>query len=222
MTIKNKSLTCLVSDFKALSDKGDGLLRFTCYGNVKGNVDHALDVTMEGAYLNSIKRHKTNGTMPKMLWGHASWEMPLGVWEDMEEDSKGLLMQGALPDDADGRKIYNLLKIGAIDSFSIGYSVIDERWNHEKGYNELHEIDIKEVSMVNFACNEESRLVGVKAKMDDGELPTKRELEKLLREVGLSRKQSELIASRYDDKSVAEPENVFELLADLGELELRP
>ncbi len=215
MSLKNKTLECKVLEFKVKKDSR----KFTCYANTKGNVDHALDKTMNGAYMASIKRHKTAGTMPKMFWSHNSYDPPVGAWLDMEEDSKGLLMEGEFANTPRGLEMLELYKSGALDSFSIGYSVTMEKWNHEEGYNELHEIDIKETSCVAFACNEESLLVGLKAKLDAKDIPTKRELEKFLHEVGLSRKQSELIASRYDDKTKSE--NVFDLIVGLGDLDLQ-
>lgn len=208
-------MQCQVLEFKVK----DGSRKFTCYGNTKGNVDHALDKTMDGAYIASIKRHKAAGTMPKMFWNHKAGEPPVGTWLDMAEDSKGLLMEGEFANTPRGLEMLELYKSGALDSFSIGYSVNDEKWNHGEGHNELHEIDVKETSCVAFACNEESRLVGIKSKLDKDDIPTKRELEKFLRETGLSRKQAEIITSRYDDK--AKSDNVFELIAGLGELDLQ-
>lgn len=213
--MKNKSIECQVLEFKVK----EGSRKFTCYANTKGNVDHALDKTMDGAYIESIKRHKSAGTMPKMFWNHKSGEPPVGTWLDMKEDSKGLFMEGEFANTPRGLEMLELYKSGALDSFSIGYSVQKEKWNHAEGYNELHEIDVKETSCVSFACNEESRLVSIKSKLDANDLPTKRELEKFLREVGLSRKQSETIASRYDDK--VKTNNVLELIVDLGELDLQ-
>jgi len=201
-----------VSGFKAADDN---TMKFTCYGNVKGNIDHAQDRTLDGAYVKSIERHKSAGTMPKMFWMHNPYETPVGKWVDMREDAKGLFMEGEFANTEKGRELYELMKMGALDSFSIGYSVTQEKWNHEKNCNDLIELDIKEVSVVTFACNEESRLVGIKAKMEQDELPTKRELEKFLRESGLSRKQAEVIASKYDDSVTEQPVDIFVQIANM-------
>lgn len=207
--MKTKHLTVAISGFKALDDS-NGKMAFTCYGNVKGNIDHARDRTLDGAYQKSINEHRKNGTMPKMFWMHNAMSMPVGKWVSMEEDSKGLLLKGELYDDEEGRKIYARMKDGVVDSFSIGYRVIKEKWNIEKNCNDLVELDIKEVSIVTFACNEESRLVDIKSKMDDGELPSKRELQDLLRDSGLSKRQAERIVNQY------EPEVKCDAVADLA------
>lgn len=193
MTIKNKQLTVAVTGFKATGNN----MEFTCYGNVKGNVDHALDKTMPGAYMASIIKHQKDGTRPKMLWMHDPRQPPVGLWIEMKEDDHGLFLKGQFADTERGRELYELFKSGALDSFSIGYIVINEKWNSE-GFNELHEIHIKEISIVNFACNEESRLVGIKSKLDNDELPTKRELQEILRDAGLSKRQSEKVVNKYD------------------------
>lgn len=185
---------CAVSNVKMDAETGE----FTCYGNVKGNVDHAFDKTMNGAYIESIKRHKMNGTMPQMFWMHKSYDLPVGVWLDMEEDEVGLKMRGRLSKTNLGSDIEVLAKDGALNMFSIGYEVEDERWNSD-GYNELRKINITEVSWVTRACNEESVLLDIKSKVSNGELPTKRELEKVLREeCGFSKRQANRIANNYN------------------------
>ncbi|GAI98217.1 unnamed protein product, partial [marine sediment metagenome] len=83
--MKNKlhQMECTITEVKMDAKTGE----FTCYGNVKGNVDHAMDKTMNGAYIESIKAHKAAGTMPGMFWMHKSFDLPVGVWVDMEEDA---------------------------------------------------------------------------------------------------------------------------------------
>ena len=179
-----------------LKSQGDDMT-FTAYGNVKNVVDKALDVAMDGCYTKSINNHKANGTTPSLLWSHDAYGMPVGKIHRIEEDSKGLFFEGKLSKTTAGNDLYALAKDDAINKFSIGYNVIEEKMNREKQVNELHEIDVKEISFVNFACNDESTLQSIKSHFEDGELPTIRELERLLREGGLSRKQAMMICSVY-------------------------
>ena len=191
----NKTLDLSVLEFKALS----GDRTFSCYGNVKGKIDHALDRVVDGAYRDSVAAHKAAGTMPKFFWMHNPWEPPVGMWEKMEEDSKGLYLEGKFANTPRGNELYELYREKALDSFSIGYRVNDEKWNSQLGCNDLIKIDIREVSAVTFACNEESRLVDIKSKLGEGKVLTKAELRELLESVpaGLSKRQIERITADY-------------------------
>ena len=192
--MSNKTVKML--DFKVKNEKER---TFTCYGNVKGNVDHALDRTLDGAYQDSIDEHKANDTMPKMFWNHDRWELPVGKWLEMEEDSTGLLLEGQMSTTEKGQDIFTLMGEGALDSFSIGYRVIEEKWNTEARCNDLIKLDIREISVVNFACNELSTLQSIQKSLKDGDL-SKSELRQLLQmsNVGLSKRQIENITAKYN------------------------
>lgn len=199
------------TDFKM--DEKTGL--FTAYANTKNFIDHVKDRAVDGCYMNSIAKHNSAGTMPKMFWSHNPYELPVGVWKSMNEDSKGLLMGGKVSKTTMGKDIEILANDGGLDSFSIGYETINEKWNQTKGCNDLLDIHVKEVSWVNFACNEESLLQEMKAAMRDGQLPTRRELEKLLREaMRLSKSQAQNIVARYDDSPIeTKTKDIFDLMA---------
>lgn len=209
----NKTLDLGVLEFKALS----GERTFSCYGNVKGNIDHALDRVVDGAYRDSIASHKAAGTMPKFFWMHNPWDTPVGVWTAMEEDSKGLYLEGKFSNTPKGNELYELYKDNALDSFSIGYRVKDEKWNSTLGCNDLIKIDVREISAVTFACNEESRLVEIKSKLGEGKVLTKAELRALLESVpaGLSKRQIERITADYkpsgDEIDLEEVKGLLEL-----------
>ena len=150
-----------------------------------------------------------------MFWSHNPYELPVGAWKSMDEDAKGLLMSGKLSKTTMGKDIEILADDGALDSFSIGYQTIKEKWNQLKGCNDLIDIHVKEVSWVNFACNEESLLQEMKSALRNGELPTKREFEKLLRgSMQLSKSQAQNIVARYDDSPIeTKSDDIFDLMA---------
>ena len=206
----NKTLDLGVLEFKALG----GERTFSCYGNVKGNIDHALDRVVDGAYRDSIASHKAAGTMPKFFWMHNPWDTPVGVWTAMEEDSKGLYLEGKFSNTPKGNELYELYKDNALDSFSIGYRVNDEKWNSSLGCNDLIKVDIREISAVTFACNEESRLVEIKSKLGEGKVLTKAELRALLESVpaGLSKRQIERITADYKPSGEIDLDEVKGLL----------
>src|SRR3546814_7435430 len=56
------------------------------------------------------------------------------------------------------------------------------------GINLLEKLGLWEVSVVNFPANRRSLVTGVKASLQDGNLPSLSEFEDFLREAGLDRK----------------------------------
>lgn len=195
-----------VTDFKYDQAAGE----FSCYANVFNVVDHVRDRSVKGCFKKSIERHLKGNTMPKMFWMHNPFELPVGTWFEMREDEKGLFMRGRLSKTSKGTDIEILAKDGALDSFSIGYIVIEERKNHGMNCNDLIEIDVKEVSWVNFACNEASTLQSIKAAMDEGKTPTKAELREILDSVPwLSKRQIERITANYKPSENDELKNLI-------------
>jgi HK97 family phage prohead protease len=149
-----------IKSFQA-SDEGQGI--FEAYANVKWFKDHAKDVTVDNAFMNSIAKCKASGRMPKMLFNH-DHDKVIGVWLEMSEDEHGLKVKGQLAmNTSKGREVYELLKLGALDSLSIGYITIKENYDAATNTNFLVEVDIREISVVTFACNEASLVSSVKS-----------------------------------------------------------
>lgn len=121
--------------------------------NVK---DNGGDLVQKGAYAASLKRLSKAGGRVKMLWQHNPLQ-PIGVWEDIYEDDKGLFVKGRLlPEVQVGREALVLLQAGAIDGLSIGYRTVRAE-KSAKG-RMLHEIELWEVSMVTFPMLPEARV----------------------------------------------------------------
>ncbi|WP_347368019.1 HK97 family phage prohead protease [Vibrio vulnificus] len=152
---------------KSFNEVDEALGIFTAYANVKFFKDHAKDVTVDGAFIKSINERKAKGRLPKMLLQHDYREV-VGVWLEMDEDEKGLRVKGQLcMETQKGRDTYHLMKIGALDALSIGYIVKKQRFDPETNTNYLEELDIREVSIVTFPCNEESLIDSVKSEQSE-------------------------------------------------------
>tara|TARA_R100000734_G_C3318142_1_gene111996 strand:- start:1172 stop:2011 length:840 start_codon:yes stop_codon:yes gene_type:complete len=167
-------------------DKGSG--RFSGYASIFGNKDLGNDVVEKGAFTKSLRNKSTKSV--KMLYQHKTDE-PIGVYKKLEEDDKGLYVEGQLAMGTQrGKEVYELMKMGAIDGLSIGYKVdakgydYDERGKRRK----LKEVDLMEISAVTFPMNPKARVRKVK-----GVENTIRDWEEILREVGgLSRNESKM------------------------------
>lgn len=197
--MKRKSATGLkVRDFafdvKSVDD--DGI--FIGYGSVFGNVDGGGDVVMKGAFAASLAARAAKGRKLPILWQHRSGE-PIGVYEEVKEDDHGLLMTGRLLKKEVQRaaEAHALMKAGAVTGMSIGYGVVDDRYDAKNGVRYLNVLDLVETSIVTFPMNDDAR-VGVVKSIDTilkaGKLPSLREFEDFLCEAGFSRTQAKAVA----------------------------
>ena len=128
----------------------------------------------------------------------------------LKEDEHGLYGEGRLlvNDVARAKEIHALLLAGAIDGLSIGYRLNKWAYNEVDDVLELLEIDLKEISIVTFPANEESRVEVVKSALAKGSLPTLPEFEKALRDLGFSKAQATVVAGHGLRKLIqGEPEN---------------
>ncbi|CAH6909803.1 conserved hypothetical protein [Vibrio chagasii] len=193
-------------DIKSLGSEDD--MTFTAYGNTKNYADHSKDIVLDGAYKAAIERKDESGQMPKLLWSHDLSEMPIGTITEIKEDGKGLWFKGTLLPTQRGKEVYIAMKMGALDSFSIGYRVIKEDYDRAKGVNYLQEIDVMEISVVNLPDNDQSLLQEIKSRMDGDELPSKRDVQRLLQHhCNFSRRDAEKTMNQFvakqDTKSIA-------------------
>lgn len=174
---------------KATSD--DGVVEG--YGSVFGEKDSYDDVIAPGAFVNSLKQHKANDTMPAMLWQHDGAK-PIGIWTEMAEDSKGLRIKGQLALETTlGKEAHALLKLGALNGLSIGF--MSKQWNYDRetDIRTLTELDLWEVSLVTFPANGKARVTSVKA-ADDMAVP--KDAERILRDAGFSKSDATAFVSR--------------------------
>ncbi len=126
------------------------------YASLWGVTDQGNDIVERGAYAASLKRLAAKGETVKMLWQHDPAQ-PIGVWEEVREDDRGLWVRGRILTDVErGREAAALLKAGAIDGLSIGYRTLRATKDRE-GRRRLLELDLWEVSLVTFPMLREAR-----------------------------------------------------------------
>lgn len=159
----------------------DGI--FEGYASVFGVVDQGMDVVERGAFAKSLG----SGRKVKMLWQHNTSD-PIGVWDEIREDERGLYVKGRLLKEVQkGREAMALLKVGAIDSMSIGYRTIEAVPEANGRVRKLTEVDLFEVSLVTFPMLPDAKITSVKS------ITTEREFEQFLRDAGYSRKEAAAI-----------------------------
>jgi len=148
---------------------------FTGYGAIFGNVDSYGDVIAKGAFKTTLREWEQRGKLPPMLLqhggggfgGNAMDMLPVGQWNAMEENAKGLKMAGKLFALATerGQYIYEGLKTGVLDGLSIGFRTRKATLGTKPGEpaRTLEDIDLMEVSIVTFPANGKARVTGVKS-----------------------------------------------------------
>ncbi|MEM9577236.1 MAG: HK97 family phage prohead protease [Pseudomonadota bacterium] len=129
------------------------------YASLFGAVDQGNDVVEAGAYAASLAALKSKGARVKMLWQHDPTQ-PIGIWDEVREDAKGLWVKGRLLDSIEkGREAKALIQAGAIDGLSIGYRTRKAAKN-SKGQRLLTELELWEVSLVTFPMLPTARITG--------------------------------------------------------------
>ncbi len=204
---------------------------FSGYGSVFGNVDSHGDVVEKGAFTKTLREWEARGKLPKMLLQHGGFfgpvddMLPIGRWTAMEENSKGLKVEGelfALGTDR-GALIHEGLKSGELDGLSIGY--IAKKFTVGTKPTDptrtLHEIDLREISIVTWGSNDKA-LIGAVKSADVDALNTLPECVDLLREAArgaFSKKVANDLVGRIAKIARREagddPKQLADLLGDL-------
>lgn len=165
---------------------------FSGYGGVTGNKDGGGDLIAKGAFRDTLREWQDKGKYPPMLLQHgggflggAMDQLPVGKYTDMEENAKGLKVEGELfaLNTERGQYIHEGMKSGSLDGLSIGYRVKEFVLGTKptEPRRTIKSLDLVEVSIVTFPMNDKARIGAVKSDFDP------RELEAMLREATLSR-----------------------------------
>lgn len=135
------------------------------YASLFGECDQGGDVVGKGAYARSLTDIAAKGRNVKMLWQHDPAQ-PIGVWDEVREDAKGLWVKGRLLDTTQkGREAASLIAAGAIDGLSIGYRTVKATKN-DKGQRLLTELELWEVSLVTFPMLPSARVAAKSEALD--------------------------------------------------------
>ena len=225
-----------IQNLEVKASDGSNGKRFEGYLAYFDNVDSYGDIIVKGAFANSLAQTKQDGKFSPILEQHGGWGIssqdytPLGYYESLVEDSKGLYAKGILYDTTRGSDIYTLLKQSpqGFMGQSIGFNIIGEKKPTEEEYRSmgvrryLTEIKLVEGSIVTFPANEKARVEDVKM----AEAKKRRDLETHLKDNGFSSSEAKKVVavlSKYEGKAEMEdePENNIEEKSTEGLTSLR-
>lgn len=149
-------------DVKEVNDDGT----FKGYGAVFGNVDLGRDRVHKGAFENTLKLVKDGARRIKMLWQHDR-RNPIGVYNSLKEDDKGLFVEGQLVKGVrQADEAHLLMKARALEGLSIGFHTKRYDIDKEEMVRNLYELDLHEISPVTFPMNTEATVTSVKSVKD--------------------------------------------------------
>jgi HK97 family phage prohead protease len=163
---------------------------FEGYASLFNVEDLSRDVIAPGAFRDSITKRGAGGI--KLLYQHDPAE-PIGVWLDIAEDARGLIVKGRLTLEVGrAREVLSLMKAGALEGLSIGFRTEKGSRDARSGIRTLKKIDLWEISVVTFPMQPGARVTAVKSgPFSDGKTLTEREFERFLtREAGLKRSEA--------------------------------
>ena len=121
--------------------------QFEGYASLFNVRDGAGDSVAPGAFAASLRR--TGAGQVRMLYQHFS-HSPIGVWEEIAEDSRGLYVRGRLSSEVEqARDIAALLRDGALNGLSIGFRT-RRATRGPGGTRVLQEVELWEISVVTF------------------------------------------------------------------------
>jgi hypothetical protein len=187
-----------------------------------GKPDSYKDLIAPGSFTKSLAKNGRGGMGFAFLYQH-DHTLPVGVWDSITENHKGLPVEGRFAMKTQlGQESFELTKMGALKAFSIGFDMprtksgkVDPNsydFDQKTGIRLLKQIDLWEVSLVTFPANTRARVTGIKSFED---AKTVRDLEYILRESGLSKNQASYVASMCKsglrDSGADEMEDLLEI-----------
>lgn len=171
----------------------DGTIRG--YASLFDQIDLGSDRMRRGAFSLSVAKRGAGNI--RMLFQHDP-DRPIGRWTRIEEDGRGLRVEGCINQDtALGRETLALVRGGALEGLSIGFKTVRATRPDANGVRTLLEVDLWEVSIVTFPMLPGAKIDAVKGAVLPAGLPSPRTLEHWLqRDAGLSRSAARALLSK--------------------------
>lgn len=184
--------------FKAESGDENPGYHFSGYGSTYGNEDRDGDVILAGAFDEFLKNRSSvplclNHDVNRVI-GRA----------DLKSDENGLFLKGILNTDSDtANEVLQLIKMGALDSFSIGFFPLEFEPNGNKSSFFWESVDIKradlaEVSVVTVPANPEALVTEVKTATKDVKKEIENAVKTALEKQRLDRRKKEILQKLED------------------------
>ena len=176
------------------------------YASVYYGTDSYGDTIVKGAFDDCVQSEEK----PKMFFNHERYSVPIGKWEEITADDKGLYVKGRLNlEVSQAKDVYSAVKAGDVDGFSVcmmidpaHYTLKDESDQWGGGFIE-HVEALPEISVVTFPADKAARIEKVKS-IDFSKFANLSDFEHLLRDAGFSKSTATGIVSRFKAVALAQ------------------
>jgi uncharacterized protein len=151
---------------------------FEGYASLFNREDMGRDVILPGAFRDSLKKRSAAGI--KLLYQHDPAE-PIGVWDMLKEDAKGLYARGRLLLSVTrAREVHALLEAGALDGLSIGFKTVTAQRDAKSSVRRISKVDLWEISVVTFPMLPDARIAAIGKRLAAPHARSAREFERWL------------------------------------------
>lgn len=160
---------------------------FEGYASVFGVVDSDGDIIMPGAFKKALS---SQSRQVGMFFNHRTWELPVGKWLSLEEDSKGLLTRGELtPGLSVSTDLRAAMEHKTVEGMSVGFTVLKDDFDLIGTGRAFKNVQaLREISICTFPANEQATVESMKSLES---ITTIRDVEHWLRDsAGLSKSQA--------------------------------
>ena len=127
------------------------------------NVDSDNDIIAKGAFSKSIAERKDKIFY---LLQH-NWEKPLGKFNVLSEDEKGLYFEAEIANTSYGNDLIELYSSGIVNEHSIGFNTIKSETEKSTGTRIIKEVKLWEGSAVTLGANSATPFTGFKSELKD-------------------------------------------------------
>ncbi|MPQ83805.1 HK97 family phage prohead protease [Pseudomonas sp. MAFF 730085] len=180
-----KTLAFTETQIKFSSDGKVGV--FEGYASVFDVIDSDGDIILPGAFKKALS---SQSRQVGMFFNHQTYGLPVGKWQSLAEDSKGLFVGGEL---TPGLSVSNDLRAAmehkTVEGLSVGFTVLKDDYaviDTGRAFSNVQAL--REISICTFPANEQATIDAMKS-MES--ISTIRDVEHWLRDsAGLSKSQA--------------------------------
>lgn len=151
------------------------------------------EVFRQGAFVKTIAEGAQTRVKFFTNHSHRQNKLPIGVAQSLREDQAGLVGEFRVSKTPDGDQAIELVRDGALDSFSIGFAPVKQKGDPVRGgLVERLEVKLREVSLVAFPAYAGATVSGVRSQFSEDEWSV---LAQLARNLGTPEQAADLVTA---------------------------